>query len=102
MRLVRSFPTVYHTPRFDKRFKNWSENSTENFKKLEKTEFRDLVNLKLLLNCKELEKTLYMKRMRLNDIYPTTYHLHHSAERFEIFYEKTAAATHRSPHDFQN
>ena len=36
LRLVRSFPTAYHMPRLDKRFKNWNENSTEKFKKLEK------------------------------------------------------------------
>ena len=36
LRLVRIFPTAYHTRPFDKRLKNWSENSTENFKKFEK------------------------------------------------------------------
>ena len=82
MCLVRSFPTAYHTPSFNKRFKNWSENSTKNLNFFEKTEFRDLVNLKLLLNRKELEKDLYMKKMRLNDIYPTAYHLLHSDKRF--------------------
>ena len=36
LRLVRSFPTAYHTSRFDKTLENWSKNSTENFKKIEK------------------------------------------------------------------
>ena len=40
--LVRSSPTAYQTPRFDKWFKNWSENSTKIAKKNWKTEFRDL------------------------------------------------------------
>ena len=35
LRLVHSFPTAHHTSRFDKRLENWSENSTENFKKIE-------------------------------------------------------------------
>ena len=42
----------------------------------------DLVNLKLLLNRNELEKDLSMKKMRLDDIYPTAYHLLHSDKRF--------------------
>ena len=73
---------VYYTPRFDKRLKNWSENSTENLNFFEKTEFRDLVNLELLLNRNELEKEIDMKKMRLDDIYPTMYNLPHSDERF--------------------
>ena len=75
------------------------------YKKLEffwKTEFRDLVNLKLLLNCNELEKDLYMKKMRLNDIYPTVYHLLHSDKRFRKKREKTLANTRHPPHHFQN
>ena len=36
LRLVRSFPTAYNTPRFAKQFKNWSENSTKNFNFFEK------------------------------------------------------------------
>ena len=36
LRLVRSFPTAYHMSRFDKQLENWSKNSTENFKKIEK------------------------------------------------------------------
>ena len=67
-----------------------------------KTEFRDLVNLKLLLNRKELKKNLYMKKMRLNDIYPTAYHLLHSDKRFRKKREKTLAATRHPPHYFQN
>ena len=68
---------VYYTPHFDKQLKNWSENSTENFKKFKK-EFRDLVNLKLLLNHNELEKIIDMKKMHLDDIFPTMYHWLHS------------------------
>ena len=67
-----------------------------------KTEFRDLVNLKLLLNRNELEKDLYMKKMRLDDIYPTAYHLLHSDKRFRKQHEKTLAATRHPPHHFQN
>ena len=45
------------------------------FEKNWKIEFRDLVNLKLLLNHNELEKEIDMKKMRLSDIYPMVYHL---------------------------
>ena len=48
-----------------------------------KIEFRDLVNLKLLLNRNELEKIIDMKNMRHYDIFPMVYHLLHSDERFE-------------------
>ena len=89
-------------PHFDKRFKNWSENSTENLKKIWKTEFCDLLNLKLLLNRTELEKTLYMKKMRLDDIYPMAYHLLHSGKQFRKKREKTLAANRHGPHHFQN
>ena len=92
---------AYHTSRFDKWLKNWSENNTENFKNL-KTEFRDLVNLKLLLNHNELEKDLYMEKMRLDDIYPKAYHLLYSDKRFRKKREKTLTATHHPPHYFQN
>ena len=34
--LVHSFPTAYHASRFDKQLENWSKNSTESFKKIEK------------------------------------------------------------------
>ena len=68
----------------------------------EKQSIRILVILKLLLNRKELESVFYMKKLRLVDIFPMMYHLHHSAERFEKTYEKTAAATHHPSHDFQN
>ena len=54
----------------------------ENCKKIEKTEFRDLVNLKLLLNRNELKKDLYMKKMHLDDIYPMAYYLLHSYKQF--------------------
>ena len=72
------------------------------FQKNWKTEFRDLVNLKLLLNRNELEKDLYMKKMRLDDIYPTAYHLLHSNKRFRKKHEKMLAATRHPPHYFQN
>ena len=72
------------------------------FEKIWKTEFRDLVNLKLLLNRNELEKDLYMKKMRLDDIYPTAYNLLHSDERFRKKREKKLAATRHPPHYFQN
>jgi len=36
LRLVRSFPTTYHTSCFEKWLENWSKNSTENFKKFKK------------------------------------------------------------------
>ena len=73
---------AYHMPHFDKRLKNWRENNTENFKNL-KTEFRDLVNLKLLLNRNELEKIIGMKKMRLDDIFPTTYYTPRLHKRFK-------------------
>ena len=85
-------------PRFDKRLKNWIENSSENLKK--KTEFRDLVNSKLLLNRNELEKIIDMKNMRLDDIFPTAYHLTYSDERFRKNHENTLAATRHPPHHF--
>ena len=66
----------------------------------EKQSVRVSVNLKLLLNRKELEKHLYMKKMRLDDIYPTAYHLLPSDERFRRNREKTLAATHDGPHHF--
>ena len=61
--------------------------------KIKKTEFRDLVNSKLLLNRNELEKIINMKKMRLDDIFPTVYHLLHSDERFRIKRENTLAAS---------
>ena len=91
---------AYDTPRFDKRFKNWSKNSTENLEKFEKTEFRDLVNLKLLLNRNELVKIIHMKKMRLDDIFPTAYHLLYSDERFRKNHENTLTATPHPPHHF--
>ena len=60
----------------------------QKFQKNWKTEFRDLVNLKLLFNRNELEKDLYMKKMRLDDIYPTACHLLHSDKRFRKKHEK--------------
>ena len=61
-----------------------------------------LVNLKLLLNRKELERVFYMKKLRLVDIFPTAYNLNHFDQRFVKILQKTTAATRRSPHDFQN
>ena len=69
-------------PRSDKRLKNRAKTVPKIAKNSKKTEFRDLVNLKLLLNRNELEKTIVLKNMRLNDIYPTVYHLPHSNKRF--------------------
>ena len=66
----------------------------------QKTKFRDLVNSKLLLNRNELEKTIRIKKMRLNDINPTVYHLAHSDKWFRKKREKTLAATRHPPHYF--
>ena len=74
----------------------------QKFQKNWKTEFRDLVNLKLLLNRNELEKDLYMEKMRLDDIYPTAYHLLRSNKRFRRNHEKTVTNTRHGPHHFQN
>ena len=60
------------------------------------------VNLKLLLNRKELERVFYIKQLCLVDIFPTAYHLNHFDDRFVKFSRKTVAATCRPPHDFQN
>ena len=87
---------VYYTPSFDKHLKNWSENCIKNLKKNWETEFRDLVNLKLLLNRNELEKDLYMKKMCLSDIYPTAYHLVHSDKRFRRKKTRKNARCHSS------
>ena len=67
-----------------------------------KNSVRILVNLKFLLNRKELERVFYMKKLRLVDIFPMAYRLNHSDWRFAKFLQKTAAATRRPPHDFQN
>ena len=66
----------------------------------EKQSVRIFVNLKLLLNRKELEGVFYMKRLHLVDIFPTAYFLNHYDKRFVKISRKTAAATHRPPHDF--
>ena len=68
----------------------------------EKQSVRISVNLKLLLNCNELERVFYMKKLRLIDIFLTAYHLNHFDNRFVKISQKTAAATDRPPHDFQN
>ena len=43
----------------------------EDCKKFEKIEFRDLLNLKLLLNRNKSEKIIDTKKMRLDHIFPT-------------------------------
>ena len=68
----------------------------------EKQSVRISVNSKFLLNRKELERVFYMKKLRLVDIFPTAYRLNHSDQRFVKISRKTAAATHRPPHNFQN
>ena len=60
------------------------------------------VNLKLLLNRKELERVFYMKKLRLVDIFPMAYHLNHFDNRFVKNLRQTATATRRPLHDFQN
>ena len=67
-----------------------------------KQSVRISVNLKLLLNRNELERVFYMKELRIVDISPTAYRLNHSDQRFAKISRKTAAATRRPPHDFQN
>ena len=68
----------------------------------EKQSVRISVNSKFLLNCNELERVFYMKKLCLVDIFPTEYRLNHSDQWFVKISQKTAAATHRPPHDFQN
>ena len=67
-----------------------------------KNSVRISVNSKFLLNRKELERVFYMKTLRLIDIFPTAYCLNHFDQRFVKISRKTAAATRRPPHDFQN
>ena len=47
-----------------------------------KNSVRISVNLKLLLNRKELERVFYIKQLCLVDIFPTAYHLNHFDDRF--------------------
>ena len=68
----------------------------------EEQSVRVSVNLKLFLNRNELERVFYMKKLRLVDIFPAAYHLNHFDNRFGKISQKTAAATHRQPHHFQN
>ena len=68
----------------------------------EKQSVRISVNLKLLLNCKELERVFYKKTLHLVDIFPMAYHLNHFNDRFVEISRKTAASTCRLPHDFQS
>ena len=72
------------------------------FRCRKKQSVRISVNLKFLLNRKELERVFYMKELRIIDIFPTAYRLNHSDQRFAKISRKTAAATRRPPHDFQN
>ena len=74
----------------------------DDFGVTKKQSVRFLLILKLLLNRKELESVFYMKKLRLVDIFPTAYHLNHFDNRFVKISRKTAAATRRLPHDFQN
>ena len=67
-----------------------------------KNSVRISVNSKLLLNRNKLERVFYMKKLRLVDIFPAAYHLNHSDKRFIKIHEKTAAATRRPSHHFQN
>ena len=68
----------------------------------EKQSVRISVNSKFLLNRKELERVFYMKELCIIDIFLTAYCLNHSDQRFAKKSRKTAAATRRLPHDFQN
>ena len=72
------------------------------FRCREKESVRISVNLKFLLNRKELERVFYMKELRIVDIFPTAYHLNHSDQRFAKILPKMAGATHRLPRDFPN
>ena len=66
----------------------------------EKQSVRISVNLKLLLNRKELERVFYMKKLRLVDIFPTAYHLNHFDNRFVKISQKMAVVTRPPSHDF--
>ena len=68
--------------------KNW---------KFWKTEFCFWVILKLLSNRKELESVVYMKKLRLDDIFPTPYRLLHSDQPFRKNPENTFAVTRWAP-----
>ena len=68
----------------------------------EKQSVRISVNSKFLLNRKELERVFYMKSLHLVNIFPTAYRLNHSDQRFVKISQKTAAASRRQLHDFQN
>ena len=61
------------------------------WQKFKKTEFRDLVNLKLLLNRNKLQKIIDMKKMRLDHIFPAAYHWLYSDVRFRKNRENTHA-----------
>ena len=68
----------------------------------EKQSVRISENSKFLLNRKILERVFYLKELRIVDIFPMAYHLNHSSQRFAKISPKTAAATRRPQHDFQN
>ena len=67
-----------------------------------KNSVRISVNSKSLSNRKELERLFYMKKLHLVDIFPTAYRLNHFDQRLVKISRKTAAASRRQPHDFQN
>ena len=75
---------------------------TRRFGCRKKQSVRILVKSELLLNRKELERVFYMKKLRLVDIFQTAYRLNHSDQLFVKISRKTATATHRPPHIFQN
>ena len=68
----------------------------------EKQIVRISVNLKLLLNRKELERNLYMKKMRLHDIYPTAIVCFIPKSNLEEISKKTLAVIRHGLHHFQN
>ena len=76
--------------------------SHDDFGVAKKQSVRISLKSKLLLNRKELERVFYMKKLRLVDIFHPAYRLNHSDQRFVKISRKTAAATRRPPHDFQN
>ena len=55
----------------------------------------------MLLNRYELEKVIHTKKLPLDDIFPTAYHLLHSDKRFANKHEKTLAATRWAPTVFE-
>ena len=62
----------------------------------EKQSVRISVNLKLLLNRKELERVFYMKKLRLVDIFPTAYDLNYSDQPFVKILRKNSRCLSKS------